>query len=152
MKLFKHLALSIFIALMGAIALQVVSPALASAAPNDDVGCNANRFFLGFPRWYEYLEVEQITVEATGEVTCQPKLNGLSQVWLVVAAVIEILLRVAALVAIAFVVVAGISYATSQGEPEKTKHALQTVINALIGLTIAIVATAVVTFIAGRFK
>lgn len=148
----RRLILAIFIMLMGATAMQLASPSMAAAEPNNNVGCNANRFFLGFPRWYEYLETEQITDDATDEVSCQPKLNNLSQIWLVVAAVIEMLLRVAALVAVAFVVVAGISYATSQGDPEKTKHSLQTVINALIGLTIAIVATALVTFIAGRFK
>ena len=79
-------------------------------------------------------------------------LGGITDIWLVVAAVIDILLRIAALVAVGFIVVGGVSYVTSQGEPDRTKTALRTIINALIGLAIAIAATAIVTFIAGRFK
>jgi len=148
----KRLILAVFIVLLGVTAVQVASPSVARAAPNSNTGCSTDRFFLGLPRWYEYLETDQVTDRATDEVSCQPKLKNIGQVWLVAAAVIEMLLRVSAVVATAFIVVAGISYITSQGEPEKTKQSLNTIINALIGLTIAIVATALVTFIAGRFK
>ena len=98
--------------------------------------------FLGFPTWYEYLP------SATVGGTCSPQLTSLSDIWLIVAAVIEILLRVAALVAFGFVVYAGFLYLTSQGEPDKTVRARTGLIDALVGLVIAIMAAVVVGFIA----
>jgi hypothetical protein len=83
--------------------------------------------------------------------TCQIKIKGLSDIWKIVAALIEALLRIASLVAIGFVVFGGITYTTSQGAPDKTKAALSTIISALVGLTITIIASATVGFIAGRF-
>lgn len=99
--------------------------------------------FLGFPTWYEYLKLN---------TDCTPALGNIADIWLIVAAVIEILLRVAALVAIIMVIYGGIEFITSQGEPEKSNKARGTVINALIGLVIAVVAATVVTFIAGSFN
>lgn len=103
--------------------------------------------FLGFPKWHKYLQGNEDT--ATG--ACTPVLRNINDVWLIGAAVLEILLRVAALMAVIFVLYAGISYITSQGEPEKVQNAKRTLLSAIIGLVIAIVATAVVSFIAGRF-
>ena len=97
--------------------------------------------FLGFPTWYEYLPKQ------TG--SCSPELTKLSDVWLIAAAIIEILLRVAALAAVIFVIYGGFSYVASQGEPDKTSQAQSTIINALLGLAIAVAASAVVAFIAG---
>jgi NAD/NADP transhydrogenase beta subunit len=78
-------------------------------------------------------------------------LNGLNDIWRVVAAVVEMLLRISGLVAIGYIVYGGIQYVISQGQPDKTKTALQTVINALVGMAISVVATAMVTYVAGRF-
>lgn len=123
----------------------IFTPAATYAAP-----CNQSTFF-GLPTWYKYLETEQVTDPITGGNTCDVKLDQLNSTWLIVAAIIEILLRVAAFVALGFIVYAGFLYITSQSQPDKTKQALMTIINAIIGLVIAIVATALVTFIAGRF-
>lgn len=102
--------------------------------------------FLGFPTWYKYLPGH---IDDNG--TCSPELGSLSNVWLVVAALIEIMLRVAALLAVGLVIYGGISYMTSQGEPDKTAKARGTIINALVGLVIAVIAATTVGFIAGRF-
>lgn len=100
--------------------------------------------FFGFPTWYEYLHVH----ENRG---CAAHLTGLSDIWLIGLAVIEILLRIAILASIGFVLYAGIKYSASRGNPDKTESAKKTLEDALIGLVIAVVATAVVSFIAGRF-
>jgi TRAP-type C4-dicarboxylate transport system permease small subunit len=68
-----------------------------------------------------------------------------------VAAVIEILLRVAALIAVGIVIYAGIQYTTSQGNPEQTSRALNTIIYAAIGLALCILSAVIVTFIARSF-
>jgi len=98
--------------------------------------------FLGFPTWYKYLN------GVTTNGACAPQVSGLNDIWLIVAAVIEILLRVAALAAVGFIIYGGFQYITSQAEPSKTTEARGTIINALVGLVIAIMATAIVGFIA----
>lgn len=104
--------------------------------------------FLGLPTWYEYLS------GTTDSVThlCTPQISGLMDIWLIVAAVIDILLRIAALVAVAFVIYGGFSYITSQGEPDKTSQARGTIISALVGLVIAVMAAVIVGFIATSIK
>ena len=102
--------------------------------------------FLSFPHWYKYLN----GVEEAGNI-CSPRITGINDVWLILAAVLEILLRIAALAAIVFVVWGAIQMISGQGEPENYRKARQTVINALVGLVISVGATAFVSFIAGRF-
>ncbi len=101
--------------------------------------------FLGFPTWYKYLEG---TTATNG--LCAPSVRALSDVWLIGAAVIEILLRIAVLVAVIGIVYGGFNYITSQGEPDKTAKARSTIINAAGGMVVAILATAIVSFIAGK--
>jgi ABC-type Fe3+ transport system permease subunit len=106
--------------------------------------CDKSGNFFGFPTWYTYLHR---TADPNNGL-CTVQINGLNDVWLIVAAVIEIMLRVAALVAIAFVIYAGFTYVTSQGEPEPTGKAKNTLVNAVVGLAIAILSAAIVSFIA----
>lgn len=107
--------------------------------------------FLSFPHWYEYLPCQTVSVKGQ-PTTYVPQLNKLTDVWLIVAAIIEILLRVAALAAVILVIYGGYQYMTSQGEPDKTTKARETIMNALIGLAIAVLAAGIVGFVAGRFK
>lgn len=100
--------------------------------------------FLGFPKWYKYLE--GVTVEGT--TLCSPRLSGLNDIYLILAAIIEVLLRIAALLAVGYIIFGGIEYLMSQGEGEKTAQARKTITNALIGLVISISAAAVVAFFA----
>ncbi len=108
--------------------------------------------FLGFPSWHSHLEGVTFTDPDTKETSCTPQINGLNDIWKIVASVIEMLLRIASLAAIGFVVYGGVSYTLSQGSPDKTKEALKTIINALVGLAISIISAALVGFIAGRFS
>ncbi len=107
--------------------------------------CTGGGFF-GLPTWYKYLKSE-----GTG-VNCSPKLNGLNDIWLIVLAVVEILLRIGIMVAITFVILGGFKFILSRGNPDKIQQARNTVQDALIGVIIAIAATAVVSFVAGRFN
>jgi len=104
--------------------------------------------FLFFPPWYKYLPSNGYDPSGM----CTPKINGLNDIWLVAAAVLEILLRVATLAAIGFIIFGSFEYITSQGEPDKTSKARSTIVNAAIGLVIAIMATAIINFVAGRVK
>ncbi len=102
--------------------------------------------FIGLPPWYKYLP------GSTTSMGCSPQLTSINDVWLIVAAVIEILLRIAAIAAVGIIIYAGIEYTTSQGNPERTGRALHTIIGAAVGLAICILSAVLVTFIAGSFK
>lgn len=102
--------------------------------------------FLGFPKWYKYLEGDTVNG------VCSPRLDNLSQIYLIVAALIEVLLRISALLAVAYVIWGGIEYMLSQGDPDKTTRARKTILNALIGMFISITAAVVVSFFAGKFN
>jgi hypothetical protein len=109
--------------------------------------------FLGFPKWYKYLEGDRIRDDKnTDIVICSPRLDSLDQIYLIVAALIEVLLRISALVAMGYVIWGGVEYLMSQGDPDKTARARKTIINALIGLVISITAATVVSFFAGKFN
>lgn len=107
--------------------------------------------FLGFPTWYKYLDSQTVT-NTLGNKTCAPRITGLGDIWLVLAAVIEMALRVGTIFAIIYVLVGGAQLLTSQGDPSKTQAARGTIFNALIGMVISISAATIVSFIAGSFK
>lgn len=120
------------------------TPLLLAAAS----ACNPNKTFFGLPVWYKYLK----TTVGTAGVCEFPNFVFPNDLALVGLAVIDALLRIAGLVAIAYVIIGGIQYVTSQGSPDRTKSAQETVINALIGLVLAIAATALVSFIGSTIK
>lgn len=110
--------------------------------------------FLGIPNWYKYLETELRSeapriCEVNFQLMRGGKFSG-SDILLIGLGVIDILLRIAAYVALAFVLYGSIKYITSQGSPDATKSAQNTILNALVGLAIAIVASAVVAFLGNR--
>jgi hypothetical protein len=104
--------------------------------------------FFRMPTWYQYLDYDPATCDVkfcvlgNNDGGCTK-----SSIPLVLLALIDIALRIGALVAVAFVIIGGIKFVTSQGEPDSVKSARNTVLNALVGLAIAIVATPVVVFI-----
>lgn len=107
---------------------------------------------LGFPTWYQYLPGQQEPVDinsSSSPLMCAPQLGSLSDIWLIIAAIIEIILRIAVFAAVGYVIYGGVLYSLSQGEPEKTKQARHTIINALIGLSVAVLSATVVNFLAG---
>jgi hypothetical protein len=110
-------------------------------------GCKKGGFF-GFPAWYEYLQVE---TTKNGGCSVNIDSNQPSSYYkivpLVALAVIDILLRVAGIVAIVFVIYGGVELIISQGNPEKAGKGRGTIINALIGLGITVVATVFVSFV-----
>lgn len=118
------------------------------AALGDKCDPNATHGGLfGFPTWYRYLSGTR-----DPQNICIPVLDSLSSIWLILAAVIEILLRLSALAAVAIIIYSGILYTISQGEPEKTAKAKSSLVNALIGLAISVMAAFIVSFISRSIK
>jgi len=115
--------------------------------------CSSATFF-GLPTWYKYLVASGKMADDPDTGRCEfVSLNGGFQVQdlgLIGLALVDIALRIAAIVAVGYVVYGGILFVTAQGESEKTKHARQTIINSLIGLVIALISTGLVAFIGRR--
>lgn len=118
-----------------------------------------NNTFFGLVPWYKYLTPQLNQYTGRCEFTNFNNTSGTSlfgsqtsasPIFLITLAVIEDLIRVAALVAVGYIIYGGIQYVTSQGSPDATRKAQQTIINALIGLVLAIMATAIVEFIGAK--
>ncbi|MDO8265401.1 MAG: hypothetical protein Q7T41_00495 [Candidatus Saccharibacteria bacterium] len=127
----------------------LMSKPVSALTPNPT--CERSDSFLGFPYWFKYLDPVKEYDPVSKTDICRAKLNGIKDVWLIVAACVELLIKLSSMIAIGFIIFGGVSYIISQGAPDKTKKAQATAINAVVGLAISIVAAAVVSFIAGRF-
>ena len=98
------------------------------------------------PSWYKYIEGK--TDSTTGR--CELYFTFPDDIGAILLAVVEIMLRIGALVAVGYVIYGGFLYMLSQGEPDKATGARTTIINAVIGLALAILATGIVSFIGGQ--
>jgi hypothetical protein len=135
-----------------------ISPTIVGILPKvSALTCTAGQpKLLGIvPPWHEYLGDAYGSVASNnkfvpaetcgivkGEVTDHAVKIGL--------AIIDMLLRAGALVAVAFVMMGGYKYMSSQGEPKNIEGAMATIINAAIGLGIVVTAIALVSFIGNR--
>ena len=106
--------------------------------------CDTSSAFFGFAHWYKYLDGQGVGKN------CVPVFNKLTDIWLIGLAVIEILIRVAAIAAIIFVVYGGVRYILSRGNPDKITASRLTIQDAVIGLIISIVAIVTIRFIGGK--
>lgn len=119
---------------------------LTGIPANPGASCDLSRKVYEIPTWYQYLDGE-----ADFQGICRPILNLKdnlqNSVVAVLLGVFEIIIFIAAIIAVAFVLVGGFQYMLSQGEAERSKNARTTIINALIGLAITLSATAIVKLI-----
>ena len=74
-------------------------------------------------------------------------LLGIAATILIIIGIINGVVGALSLVAVIFIVVGGVNYMTSQGDPGKTKKAKDTILYAVIGLIIAVLAFAIVNFV-----
>jgi hypothetical protein len=102
--------------------------------------------FFGLVPWYKYRETDPSTCEIKDFIVL-PDPDHASSIPLVLLAIVDDLLRIAGLVAVAFVIYGAIKYTTSEGNPDQANSARHTVINALVGLVVAIMGVAFVSFV-----
>ena len=117
-----------------------------AAVPMTANGKCTEPIFFGLVPWYHYLNVDAkcniITFNALG--------SSSSDIPLIVLAIIDDLLRIIAILAIGFVIYGAIQYVVSQGQPDKTAKAQSTILNAIIGLAISLVAVGAVSYFGGK--
>jgi hypothetical protein len=66
--------------------------------------------------------------------------------------VANFLILVTGVVAVIMLIIGGLRYVISGGNPQATKGAKDTILYAIIGLVVVIAAWAIVNFVVGRFK
>jgi hypothetical protein len=101
--------------------------------------------FFGFPHWWQYMQGS-----TDGVTGCTPVFNGPGDIFPIGLAVLNILLHLAGVVAVFMVIYGGIEYMIAIGNPEKITGARRGIVHALVGLAIAMSATAAVTFLGSK--
>ena len=106
--------------------------------------------FLGFPAWYRGLAKKDsngnCNIVSPGDFS-----GGLSGFILHIAMNgLQIALTLAGYLAVAFIMYGGVQFLTSQGEVAIAAKARKTILDAVIGLVISLIAVAIVNFIMAR--
>ena len=135
MKFFSLIFISLIVGL-GIFISSSSNVVLAAEECGDERGT-----FFGIPTWDRGLEnCDTVGIEE----------GSTNNVAIIINNIIAILISVAGLIAIIFVIVGGFNFVLSSGNPEKANSARSTLINALIGLVIAIMARVVIEIIYNR--
>ncbi|MEK7059336.1 MAG: hypothetical protein AAB971_01105 [Patescibacteria group bacterium] len=143
-------------------------PETASAAGASSSVSHCRKSFFGMRAWYYYMEDEFTNSYAAAdaqadrcEIKCfnifnlsQPNDCGKksSDIPAVLLAVIDDLLRIAGIVAVFYVLIGGFKYVISEGNPEKTSLAKSSIVNALIGMGIAMIAIAFISYVGNKLS
>ncbi|OGL30667.1 hypothetical protein A3F37_03525 [Candidatus Saccharibacteria bacterium RIFCSPHIGHO2_12_FULL_41_12] len=114
----------------------------ASGETPAEVACQKGSFF-AFPTWYKYLEVDTNY--------CNPKIDNINDIWLIMLAIVEILIRLGVILAIIFIIYGGVSLIMARGIPEKVNSARDMIIDAITGLVIGLVAITLISFLGKSF-
>lgn len=102
--------------------------------------CKSQDFF-GIPTWYEYLSFDD---------SCNPTTDAANSVVLILFAAMDILLYIGGFIAAFYIIYGGYQFILAQGSPDKISSARQTILNAVIGLVILLVASQIAGFVAKR--
>lgn len=103
--------------------------------------------FLSFPAWNRGLTCEDNHVVIGDEEDAIPKF-----VWTIVLNILDILFRVAGILAICILIYNGYQYLTSAGDSSKISKAKTGLMQAIVGLAIVILASTIIYFIIGRIQ
>jgi type IV secretory pathway VirB2 component (pilin) len=123
----------------------VFSVALAPAPATYAIPCTTGGSFLSFPSWNEGLECEK---DSKGTIYVNVEAVGIETfVWTVVLNGLRILLQIAGILAVVMIIVSGYQYLTSAGSPDKVAKAKTRLLQAIVGLAIALLSSSIVYFI-----
>lgn len=101
-----------------------------------------SKSFFGLPTWYKYLQLDEAN-------DCAVKTDGVENVPAkVILGLIDIALFLAGLLAVVMIIWGGYLFIFGNGDPGQITNARKTILNAVIGLAIAILASQIVRFVA----
>lgn len=104
--------------------------------------------FLGLPVWYRGLTVS----DTDCDIASPDSLEDGKFIWTIVINVIEAATILTGYVSFGFIMYGGFKYLTSGGSSKSIEEAKSTITNAIIGLVLSIVASAIVYFIFNRIQ
>lgn len=136
--------------LLSAGTVGLLAPPAAAAAVSPDKHCNA--YILGVPAWYNGIIAKDPTTGKCGAIVSPSAFgdNGLRIfIFKIILNAITVLLFAAGYVCVIFVIYGGFKYFFSTGSSDGMSKAKQTILNALIGLVISMLAVGIVNAVAG---
>ncbi len=139
------------VVLFTVVGVTALFPASVGAAST----CSINGKFLTFKPWYDGLQksgdcdVKSVVDKVTDSNT-QTTLNDL--IWIIIANVVEDLFNIVAYVTAGFIMWGGFLFMTSAGNPDRATQGRKTLINAVVGLVIAMAAGLIVNYIGQGLK
>jgi len=139
-KIIKWLTPIVITITLGGAIFAIITPATALAAD-----CNSG--FLGFPAWYDGLTEPppECNIKSPNDA------GGLSPfIWRIVLNIIEIVLGLLGYISAGFILYGGFLFIASNGKPESAAKGRKTMLDAIIGLVIAMGSIAIVSFIAEK--
>lgn len=120
-----------------------VGGVVGATIPTSSAGAACGQF-LTFPAWYRGLSKNDCK-----DMMSPDDVGGISTyIWTIVLNVIEIAVQVVGYLAIFYIIYGGFRYITSAGAPEAHAAAMKTILNAVIGLAVAICSIAIVRLMA----
>ncbi len=133
--------ISVLVLSLSTVALAAENVPAPAPAPAAAAGTCTTNQFLGFPTWYQYLELD-------GD--CNVVTQGKDYIPILVAmGILDIILYLAGFLSTIMIFYGGFKYLTSNGESGKITEGKNTIVGALVGLVIALIASQVVGFVAG---
>ena len=134
--------------LSGSFAMATVLPqsAIAEEQPKPPT-CDEKGMILSLKPWY-YGQTEgpNCTIKSPGD---NPEAQR-NFIWGIAITIVEDLLQIVGYIAVGFIIYGGFVFMTSSGSPEKAAAGRRVIMNAVIGLVIAMAAVALVNLVVRR--
>ena len=135
--------------LISALVMIFISTAAAVAVPSTTFAqsaCDKKGTIITLKPWY-YGLTEQVggkcQIKSPGSTAAEQQKFTTR----IILTVIEDLLQIAAYVTVAFIIMGGFKYMTSSGSPDQAAKAMKTIINAVIGMVVALGSVGLVNFV-----
>jgi hypothetical protein len=142
---------SFFLCLVAITTMSLTSVQITYAANLQSMDCAGTRNFLSFPTWDRGLKCEENKDAPDPTSTRHVKVDDIPTfVWTVVLNILDILLRLAGILAVVMLIMNGYQYLTSAGVPDKISKAKTGLLHAIVGLAIALMASTIIYFIVGE--
>ena len=139
-KLKNYLLAILLSTTIGGAVMATIPSGTASAA-----NCSGQNQILTFPSWYRDLAT---TDGDTCRIKSPDEVGGLATfIWRIVLNILDMLLQLVGYIAVGFILYGGFMYLTSGGSADNATKARKTILNAVIGLLLAITSVAIINLI-----
>ena len=96
-----------------------------------------------------YYGATQADCSQLGALASNPESCDGNDLNTIIQMIVNAIIFIIGIVAVVMIILGGISYATSQGDPSKVKKGKDTILYGIIGLIVALLAYAIVNFVLG---